>query len=138
MQNNKTDTVFKAGYFLRAAVVWCICAAALLLPAAAVLSFRATTVQSLAYVSASVSFLAAFAAGVTVGKGRQRAAFPCAILTALILIALLLTVGFLIRGSAPEPAGVLSVVSFTLAGCVTGALLFSASGKTRNRVSVRA
>ncbi len=138
MLKHKKDTVFNAGCFLRAAAAWCICAAALLLPAAAVLSLRMTTAQTLAYVSAAISFLAAFAAGVTVGKGRKSGVLLSAILTALILIALLLSVGYLIRSSAPEPSGVLSVASFTMAGCITGALLFSSSGKTHNRVSVRA
>ena len=137
MLKNKMEPVFSVFSLLRAAAAWCACAAALLLPAAAVLSLRESTVQSLSYTSAAISFLAAFAAGIAVGKGRQRGVFPCALLTALVLIALLLTVGFLIRGSAPEPAGVLSVTSFTLAGCAAGTLLFSTSGKKRDRVSVK-
>ena len=117
-----------AALLLRAAVIWAICAAALLLPSAAVLTMRPSTVQTLSYVSAGISFLAAFAAGITAGKGRRNRAFSCALLTA----------GFLIRGEAPEPAGVLSVTSFTLAGCISGGLLFSSAGKTRQWVSVKA
>ena len=134
----KRGSDMSAALLLRAAVIWAICAAALLLPSAAVLTMRPSTVQTLSYVSAGISFLAAFAAGITAGKGRRSRAFSCALLTALVLIAALLTAGFMIRGEAPEPAGVLSVTSFTLAGCISGGLLFSSAGKTRQWVSVKA
>ena len=138
MQPNKKRSVFGAPVLLRAAAAWMLCALVLLLPTAAVLTLRSSSAQSLSYASASISFLAAFAAGAAAGRGRRSGAFSCALVTAAVLIAALLTLGFLIRGKAPEPAGVLSVASFTLAGCVAGALLFSAAGKTRDRVSVKA
>ena len=101
-----------AALLLRAAVIWTVCAAALLLPSAAVLTMRPSTVQTLSYVSAGISFLAAFAAGITAGKGRRSRAFSCALLTALVLIAALLTAGFLIRGEAPEAIQGIEWISF--------------------------
>ncbi len=47
----------------------------------------------------------------------------------------LLTIGFIVEGSAIEAAGVLSVVSFTFTGCAFGAVLFG--GKKRKNYKQR-
>ena len=137
MRQKERETKQRGGFLLKAAGAWLLTAALLLFPAAAFLHVRRFPAQTLAYVSAAVSFLAAVAAGAAAGRQRRGGALVTAFLTAMVLIICLLTVGYLIRGKAPEPAGVLSVVSFTLAGCAFGAVFFSTQGKRAGRQGVR-
>ena len=128
----------RSGWFLlKAAGAWLLTAAFLLFPAAAFISVRGGNTQMLAYVSAGINFAAAAAAGAAVGRSRSGGSLITAFLTALVLILCLLTIGFFIRGAAPEPAGVLSVASFTLAGCFFGAVCFSGRDKRTRRTTVK-
>ena len=138
MRQNKAELITDGRFLLSAATAWLLTAIILLLPATAFLLPRNASVQTLAHVSAGVSFLSALSAGAAAVRKRSGAALATALLTALALIICLLTVGFLIRGSALDPAGVLSVASFSLAGCLTGAVLFSKSGKKSKKRSIRA
>ena len=106
----------------RALCAWLICAAALLLCAAVLFASNAAPLSRMGYGSSIVSFFAALGAGLAAAFGRRDRRLPIALLTAGLLVALLLLTGFLIRGRV-EPDAVLSVVSFTLTGCVIGALL---------------
>lgn len=137
MRQNGNEASWDLRFLLNAAVTWILTAAVLLFPATAILSARGAGVQTMAYVSAGISFFAALAAGAAAGKSRGRGALLTAAVTALALIVCLLTIGFLIRGSAPDPSGVLSVASFTLAGCAVGAVFFSKTGKKTKRRTVR-
>ena len=111
-------------FLLRALCAWLICAAALLLCAAVLYASNAVPLSKLGCGSSVISFFAAFGAGIA-------ACFQCrdrrliyGLLSACCLIALLLLAGFLIRGRL-EPDSVLSVVSFSLSGCLLGAMLCS-------------
>ena len=125
MRQKERETKHKGEFLLKAAGAWLLTAALLLFPAAALVHARSMSAQTLAYVSAGISFLAALAAGAAAGRQGGGGALVTAFLTGMALIICLLTVGYLIRGAAPEPAGVLSVASFTMAGCAVGAVCFS-------------
>ncbi len=109
-------------FLLRALCSWLICAAALLLFTAALFASNAAPVSRLGWGSSVISFFAALGAGSAACSGRRERRLLIALLSALCLIALLLLTGFLIRGRIDLNA-VLSVVSFTITGCLIGALL---------------
>ena len=120
---------------LRAISVWCVFALALLILSSAILSRIGTGSDSLGYVSSCISFLCAAAAGsAAAGKGDRL--FVSGLLTAGVLLILLLTVGFLIRGREMDPSGVMSVVTFTVAGVFFGSVFLrkrqKRSGKRTN------
>ena len=119
-------------FLLRALCAWLICAAALLLCAAVLFASNAAPISRLGYGSSSISFFAALGAGATACAGRKEGRFLTGLLTSCVLIALLLLTGFLIRGHLQSGA-VLSMLSFTLTGCMLGALL-PAKRKKRGRV----
>ena len=115
---------------LRGLSAWAIAALLCLLLASLVLAKLSVGSAVLGPVSSAVSFLAAFAAGrAAAGKGR-RAPVSAALLLALFLVILLLSLGALLRRGLLDPSGVLSVVSFTFAGVLAGSLLRFSSRST--------
>ena len=114
----------------RAAAAWIV--AALLLCFVSALGIRAGRLPSsaLGYVSSSISFLCALAAGAVCGRGEGR--LRSGLLCGLALVVLLLTLGYLIAGKAMASSGILSVVSFSFAGCLAGSLLFGGRKKVTN------
>lgn len=106
----------------RALGAWLICAAALLLCAAVLYASNAVPLSKLGYGSSVISFFAAFGAGLAACFDRRDQRVLFGLLTACCLTALLLLAGFLIRGRI-ESGAALSVVSFTLSGCLLGAML---------------
>ena len=113
---------------LRALAAWA--AAALVLTLCAALLVWRTEIGSgaLGYLSSALSFLAACAAGLVSARRQGRGLLP-ALVTATALVLVLLTLGFLIRGEGAEPSALLSLVSFSYAGCLLGSML-AGSGKT--------
>ncbi|MBR5094974.1 MAG: hypothetical protein IK095_07760 [Oscillospiraceae bacterium] len=116
---------------LQAVLLWCATAAILLLLAALLLSRLGTGSSVIGYVSSSISFLSALAAGVCVGREGKQGAMARALVTSGALILLLLTIGVLIAGMETDASGVLSVVTFTISGVLLGAAL--ASGGKRGK-----
>ena len=114
---------------LHALGIWMLTATVLLLIASMLLTKAETGSEILGYISSAISFLCALMAGTAMKRGGRGQRLLKGIVTALFLIILLLTVGFLIRGERMDSSGILSVVSFTLAGCVLGCVL----PKRRNR-----
>ena len=112
-----------SAFLLSAAAAWLLSAAWLVLVCALVLHHMAAGERILAYVSSAVSFLAAVAAGAAAAGKRREGRLYAAIFSAAVIVTALLTVGFMIRGSRMDPSAVLSVVSFSFAGCLTGAML---------------
>lgn len=113
---------------LRALLTWCVTALFALLVATAILSGNELGERSLGYLSSLVSFLAAFAAGIAAARGSASGKLGVGLRLGLALVILLLTTGFLIAGKGLAPSGVLSAVSFTLAGCLAGSVLFGKRG----------
>lgn len=121
------------GFLFRAAAAWAISAALLVLLGALLLSLLHAGEEALAYVSAAVSFFAAFAAGLSAARTGAASRFAVGMISGGALCILLLTLGFLIHGGDLDASAVLSVASFTVAGALSGALLSALGGKKRRK-----
>ena len=115
---------------LRALGAWAAASLVLLPLAALLLSRLRIGSAAIGYWSSGLSFLAAFYAGLTAGDKRKDGSLSTCVATGFLLIILLLTVGYLVKGSL-DPSGILSVVSFTFAGVLFGGL--TAGGKRKGR-----
>ncbi|MCR5577360.1 MAG: TIGR04086 family membrane protein [Oscillospiraceae bacterium] len=132
MQKNDSARLAGPGFLLSAAAAWAISAAALVLVGALLLRLLHAGEETLAYVSAAVSFLAAYAAGRAASSKNGGGSFAAGLISGATLCIVLLTVGFLINGRSLDASAVLSVASFTLAGALSGALLYR-SGKRKHQ-----
>ena len=121
---------------LRSLLVWTACAAGLLLTASLILSKMGTGSAMLGYVSSAISFVCAVAAGAYCKEQQGKNGLVQSLILAGVLILLLLTLGFLIRGKDMDASGILSVVSFTAAGCLLGGLFFG-KGTRKKRAKHR-
>lgn len=125
----KTDMRF----LLYGGLTWGICAV-ILLPLAAFICLKAGVGEgTMGYISSALSFIIAAAAG-AVAASKSGGGILAGALAAVLIIIMLLTVGFIVKGAELSSGGVLSVVSFTLTGCVFGAFFFS-GGKNKGRKS---
>lgn len=106
----------------RALLVWIAAALTTCFLAACVIRTHGVSSSVLGYVSSALSFFCALLAGAAGAGGEKRLVF--ALLCAAGLSLALLTAGFLIAGNEMTPSGILSVLSFTFAGCLAGSLLF--------------
>ena len=77
--------------------------------------------------------LAAVGAGIAAAKKRRTGAVYTALLSAAVLVTALLTVGFLIAGEKLDPSAVLSLVSFSFAGCLFGAVVLCHPAKKHRK-----
>ncbi len=123
-----------SSFLLRAAAAWLLCALILLPAAALVLNASGATERALSMTSSAISFLAAVGAGIAAAKKRRTGVVYTALLSAAVLVTALLTVGFLIAGEKLDPSAVLSLVSFSFAGCLFGAVVLCNPAK-KNRKS---
>ena len=105
----------------RAFLIWSLIALLLLVLSSLVLAQMHVGSSVLGYVSSAISFLASFAAGISLGRGEGNRLYP-ALLLALLLVILLLTLGFLAGDRSLNPSGILSVVTFTASGVLVGSL----------------
>ena len=106
----------------RALAAWAVCVAALLFSGAVLYASDAASLSSLGYASSIISFLSAVGAGAAAASTQKEGRIVKGLLSALCLAALLLLTGFLIKGRL-DGSAVLSVVSFTLTGCMLGSML---------------
>ncbi len=120
-------------FLLSAFFTWLITAVSLLLVSTIILSETGCSEKSLGYTSSAVSFLSAMAAGIAAGRKRKAGAVYTALLTAVALTTLLLTVGFLVNGNSIEASSVMSVVSFSFSGCLVGLIFFTFPVQTKKR-----
>ena len=118
------------GFLARAVCAWAVCAAALLLCGTVLFASDLSSLSALGYASSAISFFAALGAGTAAASDCRERRLLMGFITAACLCALLLLIGFLIQGSFKGSAA-LSVASFTLAGCLLGAIL--PRGKKRKR-----
>lgn len=131
----KTNSLQKMDmrFLLYGGIAWGI-SAVVLLPLASFICLKAGVGEgSMGYISSALSFVIAAIAGAAAARKSGAGIFAGA-LTAVVIIILLLTAGFIIKGAELSSGGVLSVVSFTLAGCVFGAFFLS-GGKDKSRKS---
>ena len=119
-------------FLLKAAGVWLMAAMLLLLTGAGIISAMNLSSSSVAYFSAGVSFLSAFAAafGACAGSSGR---IKCGLLAGLALTVLLIMLGFIVEGKELSADGVLSVVSFTMTGALAGGIFAPASRRNRGK-----
>jgi len=122
LRPNLKGEYYDSSFLLAALFTWLISSLLLLLIATVVLSEIGCSEQSLGYASSLITFLSAFAAGVSAVKKRKTGLIYTALLTATVLVTALLTLGFIIDGPALEPSAILSIISFTFSGCLTAAV----------------
>ena len=113
---------FDLSFLARAFAAWAVCAAALLLSGAVLYASDGAALATLGYASSLISFLSAVGAGAAAVSEQREKRLLKGILSALCLSAVLLLIGFLIKGKLNGSA-VLSMLSFTLTGCALGSLL---------------
>lgn len=119
-------------FLLKAAGVWLMAAMLLLLAGAGIISAMNLSSSSVAYFSAGVSFLSAFAAAYSACAGKD-GRWKCGLLIGLVLTILLLMLGFIVEGRELSADGVLSVVSFTMTGALAGGIFAPASRRNRGK-----
>ena len=102
---------------------WVAAAIVLLTAAAFILSKTSVSSGSIGYISSIISFCAGLAAGLYAARRSGKEGIWNGLLTRLFLTILLLGLGFLIGEKEMSSSGVLSVVTFTISGCVIGGLL---------------
>lgn len=122
--------------FLRVLLTWLVTAVVLLLLFSLIVSRFATSSRVMAYFSSALSFLTAAAAGAVAGKGRSQGRVLVGLLTGALLTALLCISGLLIRRGMLPSDGMISLVSFTMAGALFGSVFLTprerkARGKNR-------
>lgn len=111
-------------FLLYGGLAWGI-SAAVLLPLASLICLKAGVSEgAMGYISSGLSFVIAAISGAAAAR-KSGGGILAGALTAVVIIILLLTVGFIVKGADLSSGGVLSVVSFTLTGCIFGAFFFS-------------
>lgn len=118
-------------YLLKALAAWFVAAIVLLLLAAIIVSSASVSLSAMGYISSALSFLTAAVAGMAAGRAGSGAKFYLGLITSAVIVTMLLTIGFLVRGSEMASSGILSVVSFSFTGCLFGAVFLS--GKKNNK-----
>ena len=119
---------------LRAILVWGGSAILLLTLTSLILAKASAGSEILGYCSSAISFVCAAAAGFSATQQRRDMPLWQGALIAIILVILLLTLGFLVKGKDLNPSGIMSVVSFTFAGALLGTLASrKGRGKKRKR-----
>lgn len=119
-------------FLIRAVGVWCFCSLALLGCAAVLYASDGAKLSTMGYASSCISFLSAVAAGCAAGLKQGRKRLLVGLITGIILTALFLLAGFLAAGKL-DGSAVLSMTSFTLSGCLIGALIPLRERKRRSR-----
>ena len=120
--------------FINAITAWLLSAGILLVLATLAANLAGMGEQGMGILSSLLNFLCAAAAGWAAAKRQRKSGLLTVLLISAALVVLLLTVGFLIGGKELNPSPILSLVSFTFAGVLFGAMVLyrpqSASRKT--------
>ena len=127
-----------SAFLLKALGTWAICVLILLPAAAVILNAVGATERALSITGSAISFLAAVGAGLAAAKKRRSAGVYTALLSAAVLVTALLTVGYLIAGEELDPSAVLSLVSFSFAGCLVGAVILYRPNKKYRKMKAKA
>jgi hypothetical protein len=108
------------GFLLNALFGWLVGAVFLLLVTTLIANTAVIGEFWLGYMSSAISFFAAVTAGISAARRLSAARLPAALIAATALVIALLTIGFLIRGEGMNSSAILSIVSFTYTGVITG------------------
>lgn len=102
--------------------VWFV-SALLLTSIASLINNRAgLSLRDLGISSSVISFISACAAGCACIRVRKAKRLITGLICSAFLIVMLLTIGYIIAESAPDQNGVISITTFTLSGCLFGAV----------------
>ena len=121
---NKTFELPEARVILHAAAAWAAAAVVLALLAALAAAQLSVPEGAMGYISSAMSFIAALVAGSRTARGRKTGAVYAGLVAGVVI-----TLGFIVAGDGIAEDGVLSVVTFTLAGCVAGSVFFAGGRK---------
>ncbi len=130
---NKTFELPEARVILHAAAAWAAAAVVLALLAALAAAQLFVPEGAMGYISSAMSFIAALVAGSRAARGRKTGAVYAGLVAGVVITTLALTLGFIVAGDGIAADGVLSVVTFTLAGCVAGSVFFAGGSKKTAR-----
>jgi putative membrane protein (TIGR04086 family) len=135
--DKNTARTAQAKFLLSAVFTWAVSAAALLLAASFAVSRLMVGEAGIGYISSTITFISGAIAGAAAMRKRQKAALYTGLISGTAIIILALTLAFIIDSGGIEAGSVLSLVTFTLAGSLTGSVFCPAGKrKKRNNLSV--
>ena len=137
MDEGKNKKSGELRFLLRGVLSWLLCSLVLLLIFSLIVSKSELSSGALGYISSCISFAAAFAAGFAACRGTESGIIYRALICAGVIIVLSLTLGYITGGHDIRPSGILSVVSFTLSGCLLGGVLSSAVKKSNKTKKIK-
>lgn len=137
MLSNVKGEYFDSAFLFSALIIWILCASVSILIASIILNEAGLGEKSIGYISSAISFVSAAAAGWAAAKKRKKGSLYTAGITGAVLVTALLTIGFLVNGTEIEPSAVMSVVSFTFAGCMVGSVLLYQPVKSKKKYTPR-
>lgn len=119
-------------FLLYAAIIWLLSAVVLVVIAALIATLTNISITAVGYISSGLSFACAFFAGIKAMRERGRGAVITGMVAGVAITTLALTLGFIISAEAIQADGVLSVVTFTLAGALAGSVFCPAKKSKQN------
>ena len=122
---------------IKSMLLWTLTALALLTFFSFILSRTDTGSDVIGYVSSGISFLCAVAAGAASAKKNRDRPLLQGLLTAIVLVILLLTMGFLAHGQDLNASGILSVVTFTISGVLFGLVMFGSFRRKKSKKGLK-
>jgi len=128
------NRALKGGFgqtLLKGFLAWMAAAAVLLTAAALLLAKGKIPYHAVGYLCSLMSFLAAAYAAARLERSGGGGLLSALIFSGFLVL-LLLTLGYVIGGNKMSPSGIISVVSFTISGCLLGCVLFG-RGKSKGK-----
>lgn len=120
-------------FVLNAVVAWCVSALLLVVIASLITTASGISLNAVAYISSALSFISAFVAGMRAMRERGKGAIITGAVVGVTITILALTLGFIIDAAKIQADGILSVVTFTIAGAVTGSVLCPQKKRKKGR-----
>lgn len=120
-------------FVLNAVVAWCVSALLLVVIASLIATLSGISLNAVAYISSALSFISAFVAGMRAMRERGKGAIITGAVVGVTITILALTLGFIIDAAKIQADGILSVVTFTIAGAVTGSVFCPQKKRKKGR-----
>ena len=133
MSQQKLSRGLELIFILYALKSWIIVSVLLLILSALILSAYPLNSSSIGYVSSAINFAGATFAGITAARCKHKSQLFMGLVSSVALVIILLTIGFLVDSASISSDSIISVVSFTFAGCLMGSVVLS--GLSENRSS---
>jgi len=111
---------------------WFISAVVLLIASSLIISKTSLSSMFLGYTSSAISFLTA-ASATAIAARKSDNILLISTMSAFALIIILLSIGFTIKGNDMSASGIISVVSFTISGCLVGGVFLGNKSLKRNK-----